>query len=209
MNKDNNHLEKKINISFKTKSIYSISVLCLGLLLGLVAKYADNYFFIGDLTTNVGVWIFIATLILIYSYTPIHACVNNFLFFIGLLTTYYLYSYYLFNSLPINYIKYWLIITIISSIGSYFIWYANSNNRFSVILASISPILLILDGYSFYYTFKPVSGLSLIFAIILVILTAKTTKQRYQTIFITLTVSLILIVILRIDIFSSLYSLFN
>lgn len=208
MNNGNNNLEKRFNTSFKTKSIYSIFILFSGLLLGFIAKFADNYFFVGELTTNIGIWIFIATLIVIYSYTPLSACVNNFIFFISLLASYYSYTFYLFNSLPINYIKYWLIITIISSIGSYFIWYANSSKRSSVIWAAISPILLILDSYSFYYTFKPISGLSLIFSIILIILVPKTIKQKKQTILIILIVTFILIFILKIDIYTIIYSLF-
>jgi len=53
MNNGNNNLEKRFNTSFKTKSIYSIFILFSGLLLGFIAKFADNYFFVGELTTNI------------------------------------------------------------------------------------------------------------------------------------------------------------
>ncbi len=73
----------------------------LGISLGLQSKYLDKIasneswgtlLYFGDLFTRLGIWILIATIIAAYSKTLIKSAMNTFLFFIGMLMSYYLYS---------------------------------------------------------------------------------------------------------------------
>ena len=60
-----------------------------------------DYF--GDLFTRLGIWVLIATFIAAYSKTLLRAAINTFLFFIGMLISYYIYSAYLFGFFPTRY----------------------------------------------------------------------------------------------------------
>lgn len=87
--------------------------------MGGVAKYLDTvagvdgswwmnilpYF--GDLCSRTGIWVLIATLIAVYSKTQISAALNTFMFFIGMLTGYYIYSAFLFGFFPTSYFLPW------------------------------------------------------------------------------------------------------
>src|SRR6478672_11596021 len=106
-------------IKIKNKIPDFITCLFLGTVLGTISKYLDtiavvdenwwmsilHYF--GDLFTRLGIWVLIATFIAAYSKTLIRATVNTFIFFIGMLLSYYIYSAYLFGFFPTRYFILW------------------------------------------------------------------------------------------------------
>lgn len=133
-----------------------IACLVFGITLGTISKYLDtisfvdgnrwmiilNYF--GDLFTRIGIWILIATLIAIYSKTKISSASNTFIFFIGMLISYYLYSAYLLGFFPFRYFIFWFIIAIISPFLAIIAWEAKNNVRLAYILPAL-PMGLLLN----------------------------------------------------------------
>ena len=89
--------------SLKQQIIYSLIFLAFGAVLGLISKVLDTtgvnelpYILqridIVNFLGRLGIWIFIAVCISVYSSSAFRAAVNVFLFFVGVLTAYYLYS---------------------------------------------------------------------------------------------------------------------
>ena len=61
-----------------------------------------------------GVWIFLAVAISVYSKSPIRSAVNVFLFFVGMVGSYYLYTVLVADFFPKSYMMIWIIMTCIS-----------------------------------------------------------------------------------------------
>ena len=102
-----NHIRSQENpISYKRKIINTIVVLSLGIVLGTFSKFLD--FRHGELPSalmaidealdvhnflgHFVIWILIALCISLYSNSALRASVNVFVFFAGMVTSYYLYS---------------------------------------------------------------------------------------------------------------------
>jgi hypothetical protein len=123
--------------------------------LGIVAKYldtiagADGSWWMnilpcfGDLCSRAGIWVLIATLIAAYSKSQISAALNTFMFFIGMLTGYYIYSAFLFGSFPTSYFLLWGSIALASPFLAAIVWMAKNNLRLAWILPALPMGLLL------------------------------------------------------------------
>ena len=89
-------------ISLKRQLMETIGIVLFGFALGVLQKWMDgspdNRFpllmqrlDIGNYFGRLAVWILLATVISIYSKTPLRASINTFLFFVSMLAGYYLY----------------------------------------------------------------------------------------------------------------------
>lgn len=166
-------------------------VLLFGAILGFLAKYTDGTT-IGLIGTYLGFWVFITTLICIYSRTPLAAAMHAFLFLLAMLAIYYIYSMLLFGFLPKYYMFAWGSIALLSPIGGFVVWYAKGMGWFAAVCAALPISLLIVEGYNFYYTFSITSGLDLLFAVILLFFFTKDWSQRKRTVSITIVLSIVL-----------------
>ncbi|MED4285151.1 hypothetical protein P4679_24840 [Priestia megaterium] len=103
--------------------------------------------------SRLGVWIFIATIIAAYSKTRITAALNTFMFFIGMLVSYYIYSAYLFGFFPTSYFVGWIFIALFSPLLAVLVWEGKNNISLSWILPAL-PIGLLLSlslGIGLFY----------------------------------------------------------
>ena len=95
----------------------------MGLALGLIAKAADSVSVVGDIGTYLGVWVFAATLIAAFSSLPLLAALNAMVFFLALLTSYFLYGSLALGFFPRAYFLGWLVIALLSPIGGFVVWF--------------------------------------------------------------------------------------
>ena len=156
-----NHIrcvEKKI--SLKRQMINTIAVTFLGIALGAFSKFLDTVpvndlpalFSYLDVTNFLGrfaIWIFIAVCISIYSVSSIRAAINVFLFFAGMVLSYYLYSFFIAGFFPKSYAMIWVGFTICSPLLAFICWYAKGNGRISLVLSA--GIIAVLFHMSFVY----------------------------------------------------------
>ncbi|MCK1992776.1 hypothetical protein GW626_06210 [Peribacillus muralis] len=139
-------------------------VICL--VLGAISKYLDtiavdeswwanilHYF--GNLFTRLGIWILIATIIAAYSKTLLRAAINTFLFFLGMLISYYLYSAYLFGFFPTRYFMFWGSIALVSPILAIIVWKAKNRVYLAFVLPALPMgLLLYLSlGMGLFYVY--------------------------------------------------------
>ena len=131
-------------------------ILCivLGIILGIVSKYLDtvavdgswvtkflHYF--GELFTRLGIWVLIATLVAAYSKTLRRAAINTFVFFIGLLISYYAYSAFLFGFFPTGYFILWGGVALVSPLLAVIVWIAKNNEQLAMILPALPMGILL------------------------------------------------------------------
>lgn len=145
--------------SFKRQMITTIVIVLLGFALGILQKWIDgspsNIFplFIQQLDIRnyfgrLAIWILLATIISVYAKTPLRAAINTFLFFIAMLTGYYLYCNYVLGFLPRTYMMIWIVIAIASFFMAYICWYAKGEGIVSVIISSVILGVLLAQAIS-------------------------------------------------------------
>lgn len=161
MNKFLNKIRSIENeIPITRKIINTILILCFGIVLGTFAKFLDTtasntlpfifeYLDISNFLGRFAIWLLIALYIAIYSHSSIRASLNVLVFFIGMVSSYYLYSYFVAGFFPKNYAMIWLGFTAISPLLAFVCWYAKGKCKISFILSVI--IIAILFNFTFIY----------------------------------------------------------
>lgn len=191
------------------KILHSIVVLFFGIVLGTVSKFLDTTpsnelpFIIERLDVRnflgrFAIWILIAVCISIYSNSSIRAAVNVFTFFLGMVTSYYLYSKFIAGFFPRSYAMIWFGLTAISPLLAFVCWYAKGKSKISLAISSL--IIAVLFNMTFSYGwiyFGIYSSLELIVFICgLIILRRSTIKETIVTTAIGVIAAMILNMIL-------------
>lgn len=149
----------EINIKLSTKIINSALTLLLGIALGCFSKCLDNLSIndaiwwqhilgildLRNVFSGFSVWICIAVAISVMSKSPLRASLNVFLFFVGMTTSYHLYSILFSGFNPRSYMMIWYIITLFTPILAYICWYARGKGVLSLIISiGILAVMLFL-----------------------------------------------------------------
>ncbi|MGE6664589.1 hypothetical protein [Paenibacillus xylanexedens] len=164
----------------KQKAFSIVSAITIGVILGLAAKLVDaqgiNPIF-DDIGGRLGIWIFVSTLLAVFSYSPKLAAVKVFFFFLSLLTVYYLYTVFILHFVSIREIVFWGMCAVVSPVCAYVMWYARGNGTVSSLVLSLSITALLSEGYQLrdaylpehthYYLIPILMGIYLIMAIVL------------------------------------------
>lgn len=127
--------------------INTVFILILGIGLGLLSKWLDGFpelpafierldlaNFLGRLT----VWFVIAIYIAVFSNSVSRAAVNVFIFFAGMVASYYLYSKFAAGFFPRSYAMIWFGLTIVSPIFAAVTWYAKGEGWIATIISGLA-----------------------------------------------------------------------
>ena len=169
------------SISNNSKIINTIVVLFLGIALGTFSKYLDfrqvelpcvlmaidEAFDIHNFLGRFAIWVLIALCISIYSNSAIRASINVFVFFVGMVASYYLYSNYIAGFFPRSYAMIWFGFTAVSPLLAFVCWYARGKSKLSFILSAL--ILAVLFNMCFVYGFGYFSARSVLEVIVFII----------------------------------------
>ena len=90
--------------------------------------------------------------ILILCRSSLRASLNVFVFFVGMVSSYYIYSNYVAGFLPKSYAMIWVGFTAISPFLAFICWYAKGESKISFMLSVI--IIAILFNFTFIYGSK-------------------------------------------------------
>ncbi len=169
------------SISNNRKLINTMAILFLGIALGFFSKYLDfrqaelpgvlmainGVLDIGNFLGRFAIWILIALCISIYSNSAIRASINVFVFFVGMVATYYLYSNYIAGFFPRSYAMIWVGFTAVSPLLAFVCWYAKGKSKLAFILSAL--ILAVLFNMCFVYGFGYFSAWSVLEVIVFII----------------------------------------
>lgn len=165
------------NTTTGKKVLTAIGLLMLGIILGVLSKYLDctasnelpyivQVLEVRQFFDRFAIWIFIALSISVYSNSPIEAGINVFVFFLGMVSSYYLYSTYVAGFFPRIYALIWFGITAISPLMAYVCWYAKGNDKIAIVLSAL--ILAVLFNITFAYGWGYFEPYSILEAVVFV-----------------------------------------
>ena len=164
--------EKKISLT--RQAINTAAAALLGIVLGTLSKFLDTvpvnnlpallqYLDVTNFLGRFAIWVFIAVCISIYSSSSVRAAINVFLFFAGMVLSYYLYSSFIAGFFPKSYAMIWVGFTVVSPLLAFICWYAKGQGRISLILSA--GIIAVLFNMSFVYGIGYFNSLSLLEAL--------------------------------------------
>lgn len=146
-------------VSLKIQITATIGIMLFGFALGVLQKWIDgspgNTFplliqqlDIGNYFGRLAVWILLATVISIYSSSPLRASVNTFFFFVSMLAGYYLYCNYILGFLPRAYMMIWVVMSFASIFLAYLCWYARGEGILAIVISSVIIGVLFAQAFS-------------------------------------------------------------
>ena len=128
-----------------------------GLALGVISRIFDIYFdTLGNIFSQMAVWILLGTVISIFSRTKKNAMLNIFPFCIGMLITYYLTAAVTDGVYGKAFIIGWTVFAFCSPILAYFAWLSKENGLFpkllsvGIVAVSVLSSILLFDRLRFY-----------------------------------------------------------
>ena len=174
------------NLKLSRKIINTSLIFLLGIILGIFSKWLDNLSIddtvwwqhilgvldLGNVFSELGIWIFIAITISVFSKTPLRESLNVLLLFIGMTVSYHLYTIYVSGFNPKSYMMIWYTITLISPILAFICWYAKSKNKISLMISSLILTVMFILSFSigmWYFYFKSIIDTILFIGAILVL----------------------------------------
>lgn len=178
-----NKIRKPVNIPLSQKVSYSVLIFFMGIILGVISKVLDetasnllpHFLEVLDLRnffSRMGVWIFLALLISVYSKSPIRAAINVFLFFVGMVGGYYLYTVTIAGFFPKSYMLIWIFMTFVSPFLAYICWYAKGKGITATAISSIIFMFISRQTFAFgfwYFDIRNILELLLWLAMIFVL----------------------------------------
>lgn len=134
-----------------------LSMLLAGLLLGIAARLFDIYFQnLGEIFSQMAIWILLGTGIAIYSPTKKAAMGNIFPFCMGMLATYYVTAAITHGVYSRTFIIGWTVFALTSPVMAYFAWMAKEPGALPKIIAagivavSVMSSVLLFDHLRLY-----------------------------------------------------------
>ncbi len=140
-------------VSLQRKIIDSTVIAVAGLITGVAIKLLDLYTTnLGNLFSQLSVWILICSAIAVYSSTSRRAAINVFLFCVGMLTTYYLTAEWTGSPYSLTFVYGWAAFSLCSPAFAFFTWYAKGKHVVSRLLsvgivgAMLAAAVILFDG---------------------------------------------------------------
>ena len=182
--------------------IFTISIILTAIVLAFLSFIPINiefikpfivYFDPTKLLSNLPLWIFINSIIALYSHSEKTSMLNTTLFNIVCFVSYCLFSMILTHTMPKEMFLTWFVFTLIWAIFAYLVWSANRKDTKGWILSTI--LLAILFSTCFTYTENTISSMTILnflLYVFLVVILYKGTKETLIIVILSIILALIL-----------------
>lgn len=182
--------EQYTQVTIQQTTLQVLLSFTFGAFIGFIAKFSDTipsnglsgniWGSISDITTRLGIWVLLATIIAAWSKNPRIGSLKVFAFFTGMLLIYYLYSLSLFGFFPTYHFIRWGLIALASPIAAYIVWFGRGKGWIAALCAAIPIGLLASEGYPFFYIFKLTLAFDMSSAILLLLILPMNKSQRFR-----------------------------
>lgn len=139
------------------KILNPVGMLVIGLLLGIISRLFDIYFQnLGNIFSQMSIWILLGVIISIYSSSKKQAMLNILPFCLGMLTTYYFVAFITKGVYSTNYIIGWTVFALLSPIFAYFTWLSKEKGIFpkiisvGIVMVSVLSSIILFDRLRIY-----------------------------------------------------------
>ena len=158
----------------RKKIINTLLLLLLGIALGVFSKFLDDTptsllpsvfasLDLGNFLGRFAFWVLLALCISVYSNSALRAALNVFVFFVGMVASYYLYSNYVAGFFPRSYAVIWGGFTVASPFLAFVCWYAKGKSKTAFFLSALC--LAVLFNMCFVYGWGYFSARSILEAL--------------------------------------------
>lgn len=177
------------NISLSRKIANTSLLFIAGIILGVISKVLDEtasnllpflleVLDLGSFLSNMGIWIFLAILIAVYSKSPLRSAINVFMFFVGMVGSYYFYTVEIAGFYPKSYMMIWVIMTIISPFLAFVCWYAKGKGSVAIFISSILFLFISRQSFAFgFWYLDIINNLELLLWIATIFVLYQTPRQ--------------------------------
>ena len=183
-------------IKLSAQITYSILILLLGIILGVFSKWLDNMSIddtigwqhilgildLRNVFSEFAIWLLIALAISVYSSTPLRACLNVFLFFAGMCSSYHLYTIVFAGFNPQRYMMIWYGFTLLSPVLAFICWYGKGETKVSLTIDILILAVMMSECFAIGFWYFDITRIInvLIFVGSIVILYSKP-KQTFAS----------------------------
>ncbi|WP_223701739.1 hypothetical protein [Sutcliffiella deserti] len=191
-------IRRPVKISLSKKIVSSSLLFIAGVILGVLSKMLDETpgsqlpFFLevlglGNFFSRIGVWIFLAVLIAVYSKSPVRSAINVFLFFVGMVGSYYLYTVMVADFFPKSYMMIWITMTVMSPFIALVCWYAKGKGVIAIFISSILIMFISRQAFAFGFWYFDIRNiLEFLLLITTIIVLYQSPKQIIKVVIIGL-----------------------
>lgn len=184
--------------------IFILFCLVLGMLMGWISKDYINYGkTVSAIIQNLGLWVFVSSLIAYFSQDAVKGAVHNFTYLIGVIAAYYVHHILLGKEVVLSTIIFWLVFALIGALFGFIVHNSRAKEWLGAICASVPVAVLISEGYQVYQTRTISLALDIVFAIVLYILLA---PGKYQKL---MALPFIIVIVFALVYFNVLSSVFG
>lgn len=141
----------------RKKILNPLTMLCFGLIIGIVARLLDIYTTnLGEIFSQMAIWILIGTLISVYSETSKKAMLNVLPFCLGMLVTYYAVAALSHGVYSKTFIIGWTVFALCSPVMAYFAWLTKEKGVFpkivsvGIVAVSVLSSIILFDRLRIY-----------------------------------------------------------
>lgn len=150
-------------VQFSKVLLHMVLIAVTGILVGMVAKLLDIYTTnLGNIFSQMSVWIFLCTVIAVFSDTPFSSAANVFSFCIGMLAAYYATAEFTSSVYSMMYVYGWTAFATLSPALGFCTWYAKGKGIISKII--IVGIILVMLAVAIIL-FDKIRAADVVFAI--------------------------------------------
>jgi len=139
------------------KLLHPLPMAAFGLILGIISRLSDIYTDnLGNILSQMAIWILLGTLISIYSPTKKRAMMNIFPFCMGMLVTYYITAALFDGVYSRVFIVGWTLFALFSPIMAFFAWMTKEKGIFpkiisvGIVLFSVLSSIILFDRIRIY-----------------------------------------------------------
>ena len=125
----------------------------IGTVLGIIAKLVDvpyitsDFPVFDDIMGRFGIWVWAAAFLSIRSKTALSAAARSFLFFIGMLSSYYSYTVLFLKFFPKSQMILWGGIAMLTPFCGFLIWHVHKERYYANFISSLPLILFFTEWY--------------------------------------------------------------
>ena len=141
----------------RKKILNPIAMLCFGLIIGIASRLLDIYTTnLGEIFSQMAIWILMGTLISVYSETAKKAMLNVLPFCLGMLVTYYAVAAISHGVYSQIFIIGWTVFALCSPVMAYFAWLTKEKGVFpkivsvGIVAVSVLSSILLFDRLRIY-----------------------------------------------------------